>query len=79
MSNFSDQKKAREIAVTVNSCNHCSFAYGWACMAPWSDLQMEDEFIDPCFEGVYKHLTGESAPALAKYELKRGEYPRYDK
>lgn len=41
------------------------------CFAPWSDAYMEELFIDPCFEGVYKKLTGRSAPALAAVERER--------
>lgn len=70
---FSNQEKARKIALGADACDHCYFSVrkgDWICWAPWSDAYMEEYFIDPCFEGVYKKLTGYSAPALAMYEAK---------
>lgn len=57
------------------SCKQCVFLCGISCTVPWSDGLMEDEDIDPCFEGVYRYLTGQNAPAMARYEQKNGPWP----
>ena len=71
---FTGQCYARKIAAQENACEYCAFYSASApalCFAPWSDAYMEELFIDPCFEGVYKKLTGRSAPALAAVERER--------
>jgi len=36
------------------------------CFAPWTDGTMEDDDIDPCYEGVYRYITGKSVKHLDK-------------
>lgn len=77
---FTEQCYARKIAAQENACEYCAFYSASApalCFAPWSDAYMEDQFIDPCFEGVYKKLTGRSAPALAAVERERERIHRH--
>lgn len=49
------------------TCQNCAFYPGgdsiW-CLAPWTDFQMEDEGIDPCYEGVHRYITGRPAAHL---------------
>lgn len=51
------------------TCLHYSFYPGggsWMCYAPWTDLQMEDDNINPCREGVCLYLSGNPGPHLKK-------------
>lgn len=76
---FTEQCYARKIAAQEDACECCAFYSASApslCFAPWSDAYMEDQFIDPCFEGIYKKLTGRSAPALAAVERERERIQR---
>lgn len=54
---------------SFTTCKNCAFYPGggsWSCLAPWSDGQMEDEDIDPCYEGVYRYLSCVPGPHLRK-------------
>ena len=51
------------------TCLHCSFYPGGGssfCFAPWTDLVMEEQGIDPCREGVYLYLSGDPVTHLKK-------------
>lgn len=42
------------------TCQNCAFCGpGSLCLAPWTDLTMEENDIDPCYEGVYYRIVGE--------------------
>ena len=47
-----------------STCKNCAFFPGGdssLCFAPWTDFQMEEENINPCYEGVYRYITGTPA------------------
>lgn len=66
------EKKVQEIVAKDTfgtTCRQCAFFPGGnsgLCLAPWTDGQMEDEDIDPCYEGVYRYITGTPGPHLTK-------------
>ena len=66
------EKKVQEIVAKDTfgtTCRQCAFFPGGnsgLCLAPWTDGQMEYEDIDPCYEGVYRYITGTPGPHLTK-------------
>ena len=66
------EKKVQEIVAKDTfgtTCRQCAFFPGGnsgLCLAPWTDGQMEDEDVDPCYEGVYRYITGTPGPHLTK-------------
>lgn len=56
------------------TCKNCAFCGpDSSCLAPWTDLAMEEDNINPCYEGVYYRLIGEPNKHLKKL-LDRGTY-----
>ena len=78
------QKQAKRLVEQDSyevTCMNCAFCprEGPLCFAPWSDWGIEEEGIDPCFEGIYYFLSGTPGDHLAKripagvWARKRGE------
>lgn len=62
-----------------DTCMNCSFYPGggsWVCLAPWSDIQIEDERIEACFEGVYRYISGKPAHHLKRLLDKNADWVR---
>lgn len=62
---------------SFDTCLNCAFYPGggsWMCFAPWTDGQMEDDGIEPCYEGVYRYLSGQPGPHLKKLVDKGTDY-----
>lgn len=60
-------KEIIEISESKDSCDSCAFCGpGILCLAPWTDLEMEEDEIEPCFEGVYYQITGRPYKHLKK-------------
>ena len=53
------RQKAKRISKRNDSCETCVYCDGetWICHYPHSDLYMENMNIDPCYEGVLRHMV----------------------
>ena len=66
------EQKARKLVEQDSfndTCLNCVFYPGgesWMCLAPWTDGQIENDDIDPCYEGVYRYLSGQPGLHLKK-------------
>ena len=74
-------EKEASAAVKADSfegtCLKCAFYPGggsWMCLAPWPDIMFED--FDPCYEGVYRYLSGKPGPNLKRLLDRGGDWVR---
>ena len=67
-------KKALAVSKSRKSCNHCYYDGhdGFMCLCPFGDGFMEEQNMDPCYEGVLIHLAQQDVLEAVKKEIRNG-------
>ena len=79
-----EARKLVELDSFEDTCQNCAFYPGddsgvsSLCLAPWSDIRFKScgGDIDPCYEGVYRYLSGQPGPHLKQLLAKGVDWVR---